>query len=117
SPPGQRLRRRLETISRGWRSALSWPGCCWRWPALCWCGERVATPAARRGREISAAEQAYGCLVRPLRRALAGQRRRRGGRAMLERSLVMMAESVRACAELARQAEAAGFAAVWTTEF
>ncbi len=36
---------------------------------------------------------------------------------MLERSLVVIADSVRACAELARQAEAAGFAGVWTTEF
>lgn len=36
---------------------------------------------------------------------------------MLERSLVVMAESVRECAALARRAEAAGFAGVWTTEF
>ncbi len=36
---------------------------------------------------------------------------------MLERSLVVMADSVRECAALARQAEAAGFAGVWTTEF
>lgn len=36
---------------------------------------------------------------------------------MTERSLVVMAESVRACAAIARQADAAGFHGVWTTEF
>ncbi len=36
---------------------------------------------------------------------------------MIARSLVVMAESVRDCAVIARQAEAAGLDGVWTTEF
>ena len=36
---------------------------------------------------------------------------------MIERSLVVMDESVRGAAEMARLAEEAGFHTVWTTEF